>query len=82
MPLPFAPLAVRPTDVDAWRSGEAEGFGDLDEVKAVDVEDAAQAVRCVGLEVRTVTVFGRLKSVLAVRNQVNEWISRKLTLFK
>ena len=39
------------SDVDAWRSGEAEGSGDLDEVKAVNVEDAAQAVRCVGLKV-------------------------------
>jgi hypothetical protein len=39
------------SNVDAWRSGETEGFGDLDEVEAVDVEDAAQAVRCVGLEV-------------------------------
>ena len=52
-------------DVDAWRGGETEGFGDLDEVKAVDVEDAAQAVRCVGLEVGTVTVFGGLESLLA-----------------
>ena len=39
------------SDVDAWRGGETEGFGDLDKVEAVDVEDAAQAVRCVGLEV-------------------------------
>jgi hypothetical protein len=39
------------SNVDAWRSGEAEGLGYLDEVKAVDVENAAQAVRCVGLEV-------------------------------
>lgn len=31
-------------DVDTRRSGEAEGLGYLDEVKAVDVEDAAQAV--------------------------------------
>ena len=31
-------------DVNARRSGETEGFGDLDEVEAVDVEDAAQAV--------------------------------------
>jgi hypothetical protein len=38
-------------DVDAWGSGETEGFSDLDEIKAVDVEDAAQAVGCVGLEV-------------------------------
>ena len=53
------------SDVNARRSGETEGFGDLDEIKAVDVEDAAQAVRCVGLEVGTVTVFGRLKNVLA-----------------
>ena len=52
-------------DVDAWRGGETEGFGDLDEVEAVDVEDATQAVRCVGLEVGTVTVFGGLESVLA-----------------
>lgn len=29
------------SDVDARRGGEAEGFGDLDEVEAVDVEDAA-----------------------------------------
>jgi hypothetical protein len=39
------------SDVDAWRSGESEGFGDLDEIEAVDVEDAAQAVGCVGLKV-------------------------------
>jgi hypothetical protein len=39
------------SDVHTWRSWETEGFGDLDEVKAVDVEDAAQAVGCVGLEV-------------------------------
>jgi hypothetical protein len=55
--------AVRPTalvallhagtesNVDTWRSGETEGLGHLDEVKAVDVEDTAQAVGCVGLEV-------------------------------
>jgi hypothetical protein len=53
------------SDVNARRSGETEGFGDLDQVKAVDVEDAAQAVRRVGLEVGTVTVFGGLNSVLA-----------------
>ena len=53
------------SDVNARRSGETEGFGDLDEIKAVDVEDAAQAVRCVGLEIGTVTVFGGLKNVLA-----------------
>lgn len=39
------------SDVDAWRSGEAEGLGHFNEVKTVDVEDAAQAVGCVGLEV-------------------------------
>lgn len=31
-------------DVDTRWSGEAEGLGDLDEVEAVDVEDATQAV--------------------------------------
>jgi len=39
------------SNVDAWRSGETERFGNLDKVEAVDVEDAAQAVGCVGLEV-------------------------------
>ena len=39
------------SNVDAWRSGETERFGDFDEVEAVDVEDTAQAVGCVGLEV-------------------------------
>lgn len=39
------------SDVDARRSRETEGLGDLDEVEAVDVEDAAQAVGGVGLEV-------------------------------
>lgn len=48
-------------DVDARRGGEAEGLGDLDEVEGVDVEDAAQAVRRVGLQVGAVAVFGRLE---------------------
>ena len=39
------------SDVDAWRGRETERFGDLDKVKAVDVEDTAQAVGCIGLEV-------------------------------
>ena len=39
------------SNVDAWRSREAEGFRNLDKVKAVDVEDATQAVRGIGLEV-------------------------------
>jgi hypothetical protein len=39
------------SNVDAWWGRETEGLGHLDEVKAVDVEDAAQAVGCVGLEV-------------------------------
>lgn len=39
------------SNVDAWRSRETERFGNLDKVKAVDVEDTAQAVGCVGLEV-------------------------------
>lgn len=38
-------------NVDAWRSREAERLGNLDKVEAVDVEDAAQAVRCICLEV-------------------------------
>ena len=39
------------SNVDAWRSRETERFGNLDKVKAVDVEDTAQAVGCIGLEV-------------------------------
>jgi hypothetical protein len=39
------------SNVDTWRCREAEGLGHFDEVQAIDVEDAAQAVGCVGLEV-------------------------------
>jgi hypothetical protein len=39
------------SNVDAWRRRETERFGDLDKIEAVDVEDAAQAVGRVGLEV-------------------------------
>jgi len=38
-------------NVNAWRSREAERFGNLDKVEAVDVEDTAQAVGRVGLKI-------------------------------
>ena len=39
------------SNVDAWRGRETERFGNLNKVEAVDVEDTAQAVGCVGLKV-------------------------------
>lgn len=44
-------------DVDARRRGETERFGDFDEVEGVDVEDGAQRVRGVGVQVGAVPVF-------------------------
>ena len=44
-------------DIDARRRGETEGFGDFDEIEGVDVEDGAQRVRGVGVQVGAVTVF-------------------------
>jgi hypothetical protein len=52
-------------DVDAWRSGEAEAFGYFDEIQFVYVEDRAQTVRGVCLEVGAVSVFGGLFGTLA-----------------
>jgi len=39
------------SNVDSWGSWEAKGLGNLNKIEAVDVEDAAQAVRCIGLKV-------------------------------
>lgn len=47
-------------DVDARRGREAEALGDLDEVELVHVEDGAEGVGGVGLEVRAVAFFGGL----------------------
>jgi hypothetical protein len=39
------------SNVDSWGSREAKGLGNLDKIEAVDVEDAAQAVRCICLKI-------------------------------
>ena len=44
-------------DVDAWRRLETEAFGYFDEIEFVDVEDGAEGVGGVGLEVGAVAVF-------------------------
>lgn len=58
-PAPFGPLlhAGAEIDIDARRDGETEGLGDLLEVELVDVEDAAERVGSVGLEVGAVAFF-------------------------
>lgn len=52
-------------DVDARRYREAKGLGDFLEVELVDVEDATQTMRGVGLEVGAVAVFSGLWRTLA-----------------
>ena len=44
-------------DVDAWRVWESEALGHLDEIEFVHVENGAQGVRGVGLEIRAVAIF-------------------------
>lgn len=55
--VPAALHAGADGDVDAGRRGETERFGDFDEVEGVDVEDGAQRVRGVGVQVGAVPVF-------------------------
>jgi hypothetical protein len=47
-------------DVHSGRRREAEALCDFHEIQLVDVEDAAEAVRRVGLQVGAVAVFGGL----------------------
>jgi hypothetical protein len=47
-------------NIHPGRGGEAEALGHLDEIELVDVEDGAEGVRGVGLQVGAVAVFGGL----------------------
>ena len=51
-------------DVHSGRRGEAEALRDFHEIQLVNVEDAAEAVRRVRLEVGAVAVFGGLWGIL------------------
>lgn len=54
-------------DVNARWGIESEALGNLDEVKLVDVEHGAKRVRGVCLEIRTVTILGRLHKWVSIR---------------
>lgn len=47
-------------DINARRSREPKALGNLDQIELVDVEDGAEGVRGVRLEVGAVAVFGGL----------------------
>lgn len=51
-------------DVDARGGRESETLGDFDEIEFVDVENGAEGVGGVGLEVGAVTVFGGLLELI------------------
>jgi len=44
-------------DVNTWWSGKTEALGHFDKIEFVHVEDGAQAVRSIGLQVGSVAVF-------------------------
>lgn len=54
-------------DVNARRGIETEALGNLDEVKLVHVEHSAKRVRGVCLEIRTITILGRLHNCISLR---------------
>lgn len=54
-------------DVNARWGIETEALGNLDEVKLVHVEHSAKGVRGVCLEIRTVTILGRLHQCVSIR---------------
>lgn len=60
-------------DVNARWGIETEALGNLDEVKLVHIEHSAKGVRGICLEIRTVTILGRLHKCVSIRvTQINE----------
>lgn len=58
-------------DVNAGRSSETEALRNLDEVKLVHVEHSAEGVRSVCLEIRTVTILGRLQKCISTEKTLD-----------
>ena len=56
-------------NVNSGRRAKPEALGDLDEIEFVHVEDGAQAVGGVGLQVGAVAVFGGLVEVVVFGDQ-------------
>ncbi|TKW56812.1 hypothetical protein CTA1_6381 [Colletotrichum tanaceti] len=62
-------------DVDPWRRREAEALGHLGQVQLVDVEDGAQRVAGVRVQVAAVAVLGALVEVVVL---VDELLQQRL----
>jgi hypothetical protein len=45
-------------NIHPWRCRETKAFGDFDEIEFVDVEDRAERMRGIGLEIGAIAVFG------------------------
>lgn len=58
-------------DVNAGGSIETEALGDLDKIKLVHVEHGAEGVRSICLEIRTVTILGRLQTWISIQKTQN-----------
>ena len=49
--------AARQLDVDPGWGGETKAFGEFNQIELMNIEDAAERVRGVGLDIRAVAVF-------------------------
>lgn len=53
-------------DIDTRRGWETETFGDFDEIEFIDVEDGAEGVWRIGVDVGSVTFFGGFVEVVVL----------------
>lgn len=60
------------SDINTRRLCETEALGDLGKIQFVDVKDAAQRVRSVGVHVAAVTVLGALVQVVVLADELLE----------
>ncbi|KAI6773453.1 hypothetical protein HG531_000302 [Fusarium graminearum] len=60
------------SDINTRRLRETEALGDLGKIQFVDVKDAAQRVRSVGVHVAAVTVLGALVQVVVLADELLE----------
>ena len=60
------------SQVNTWRYGKTEGFGDGAKVELVDVEYVTLVVRCVGLEIGAVAVLGCAVQIIVLLDQLHE----------
>lgn len=58
--------------VNPWRHGKTKRLGDRTQVELVDIEDVFLVVRCVRLEVRSVTILRRAIQVVVLFDQFHE----------